>query len=102
LAKPVGKIVVYFYSNNQLVKKKTINVYGKYRIQLISAFKVLSLLSAVREEHDITHMKIELVNVNDAGVFKKLLQAYSPVPVTIETKRLVVDEVVEVANGVGK
>ena len=93
---PRSKIVVQIYNhNNYILKKKTINVRGMFRLQLLAAAKVLTLISSAREFYgdSVTKAVIELVNIEDAKMFCSLLKQYSPIPIVIIKKREVIENV---------
>ena len=70
-------------SDDKILAKRTIQVRGKFRFQLIAAAKVLQIISGYREvygEH-IKRATIELINISDCDVFVSLVKKYSPVPI---------------------
>lgn len=91
------RIVVRLYNhNNYVVKKKTFNIRGMFRLQLLAAAKVLSLISTVVELYgnNVTKCVVELVNVHDPRMFCSLIKQYSPIPTEIIMKKEVVENVV--------
>ena len=80
-----GKITLLFYGpQNSLLKKKTIHLYGKYRIQLVTAFKVLSLISGAREFlQAIERVKVEIRGVRADRWFVETIEKLSPIPVDV-------------------
>ncbi len=83
LSKSTGKIIVSIYRGDRVVKRKTVYLYGRYRFQLITSFKILSIISSVKELLDATHARLEIYNTIPDRAFVNNIKAYSPVPVEI-------------------
>ena len=80
-----GKITLFFYGpNDSILKRKTIHLYGKYRIQMITAFKVLSLISAARDLLDnLARVRVEIRGVKADSWFVETIEKLAPVPVDV-------------------
>ena len=85
MAKATGRITIYLYGpEGHVLKKKTIALYGKYRFQLITAFKVLSIISAARDLLDhVEKARVEIRGVRADSWFVEALEKMSPIPIEI-------------------
>ncbi len=79
-------IRVRVLNHDKTIMRKTIPIRGAFKLQLLAAGKVLSLLSAFKElEEEASSAVIELdgVEPSSAKQFVNLVKRYAPLPVTV-------------------
>ena len=80
-------ITIVLFRNDKIVKRKTI----RDRIQLLAAFKVLTIIRGVLEAGvQVTHGYVYVYNSRkpiDVKLFKNLVERNSPVPVEVVTEK---------------